>query len=201
MKKGTKFLIAVIVIVIVVFVLGELFIANNSTDVQNSNLSSNSTQSSITINSADDLSALVEKIYEGEENLYGSLATMEIDLTDEYSVKSYTGLDSADSIEYGVVSEPMISSQAYSLVILKVKDGINADEIAKEMNENIDQAKWICVSAEKVYTTSSDNLVFLVMADEEMAKPIYEKFKSLAGNIGQEYEKTEEDIELAPEMY
>ena len=38
------------------------------------------------------------------------------------------------------------------------------------------------------------------MSSEEIAKPIYEKFKTLAGTVGQEYEKTEE-IELPPEMY
>lgn len=195
MKTGMKLLIAIIVIGIIVF--GSILIWENTKNEQNSNLSSNL----IEINNVADLSALVDTIYEGEENLYGSLATMEIDLTDEYAIKSYTGLDSADSLEYGVVSEPMMSSQAYSLVLVKTKDGVNTDEIAKEMNEGIDQAKWICVSAEKVYTTSSGNIICLVMAEEDMAKPIYEKFKSLVGNVSQEYEKTEENIELEPEMY
>ena len=94
-----------------------------------------------------------------------------------------------------------MTSQAYSLVLAKVKAGINANEIAKQMSENVDQRKWICVSAEKVYATSSGDIVFLVMSSEEKAKPIYEKFKTLSGNIGQEYEKSEEEIELPEEMF
>ena len=69
------------------------------------------------------------------------------------------------------------------------------------MKENIDTRKWICVSAEKVYSTSSGDIVCLVMSSEEMAKPVYEKFKELAGNVGEEYTKTEEEIDLPPEMY
>ena len=41
----------------------------------------------------------------------------------------------------------------------------------------------------------------MVMSSEANAKPVYEKFKELAGNIGKEYEKSEEEIELPPEMF
>lgn len=154
------------------------------------------------INSAEDLSALVNKVYEGQEgNIPSSLQTQIIDTTDDMAVKMVTGLENANDLEYVVASEPMITSQAYSLVLAKVKNGKNADEIAKQMSENVDQAKWICVSAEKVYATSSGDIVFLVMSSEKTAKPIYEKFKTLAGNIGKEYEKTEEQIELPDEMF
>ena len=95
----------------------------------------------------------------------------------------------------------MMTSQAYSLVLVKVKNGVDANAVAKTMNENINSRKWICVSAEKVYTTSSKDVVCLVMSSEEIAKTIYEKFKILAGNIGEEYEKTEQEVELPPEMY
>ena len=50
----------------------------------------------------------------------------------------------------------MMSSQAYSLVLVKVKDGVDANNIAKTMSEKIDTRKWICVSAEKLYATSSN---------------------------------------------
>ena len=58
------------------------------------------------------------------------------------------------------------------------------------MSEKIDTRKWICVSAEKLYATSSGDVVFLIMTNEEMATPIYEKFKTLAGNVNEVYEKT-----------
>ena len=154
------------------------------------------------INSAEDLSNLVNQVYEEQdESMTGSLQTQVIDVSDDAMVKSFTGLESGKDLEYLVVSEPMMSSQAYSFVLATVKEGVNANEIAEKMKDNIDYRKWICVSAEKIYTTSSGNIVCLVMSSEEMAKPVYEKFKTLAGQVGQEFEKSEEQIDLPPEMY
>lgn len=184
-------IITFIVVILILILVGVIYF------VKNSNTKTNLPQ----INSADDLVALIDKIYEGEEeNIPSSVQTQIIDVTDSAMVQSFTGLENGTDLEYLVVSEPMISSQAYSFVIAKTKDGVNSNEIAKKINDNVDYRKWICVSAEKVYTTSSGNIICLVMSDENRAKLIYEKFKVLVGNIGQEYEKTEE-IELPPEMY
>lgn len=191
MEKTTKILIALAVIIAIVAIIGIVISLNAK---PKTNLDS--------INSAKDLSALVDKIYEGQgENVLPSLQTQTIDTTDDMTVKMVTGLENANDIEYLVVSEPMITSQAYSMVLAKVKEGVDANQIAKLMSENVDQSKWICVTAEKVYATSSGDIIFLVMSDEKEAKPMYDKFKTLAGNIGQEYEKTAEEIELPPEMY
>lgn len=153
------------------------------------------------IASVEDLSGLVDKIYDGLEFPLQSVQTQTIDLSDSDFVNMITGLENGNDFEYLVASEPMMSSQAYSLVLAKVKDGVNANEIAKKMQENINTRKWVCVSAEKVYATNSGNVVCLVMSSEELAKPVYEKFKSLAGQVEQEYEKTEEEPELPEDMY
>ena len=72
----------------------------------------------------------------------------------------------------------------------------------KEIFDNIDMRRWICVSAEKLYITNYENVIFLVMSSEEWAKPVYEEFKKYVENdIGKELEKTEEEnIELPPEL-
>ena len=145
------------------------------------------------VTSGDDLVALVDKIYEGQGELYSSLMTQVVDVTDNDSVPYFTGLENGENLEYLAVSEPMMMSQAYSLVLAKVKDGVDANVVAKEMSENIDTRKWICVTAEKLYATSSGDVVFLIMTNEEMATPVYEKFKTLAGNVNEVYEKTEEE--------
>lgn len=190
MKNVTKIIIVAIAIIAILAVIGIVIFLNAKPKT-----------SLEAINSAEDLSALVDKIYEGQNTL-PSLQTQIIDTTDNDMVKSVTGLENANDLEYVVVSEPMISSQAYSLVLAKVKAGTNANEIAKQMSENVNTRKWICVSAEKLYATSSGDIVFLVMSSEEKAKPIYEKFKTLFGNVGQTYEKAEEEeIELPPEMF
>lgn len=153
------------------------------------------------VNSGDDLVALVDTLYKGQTNLFSSLETAEIDVTDADTVAFNTGLVNGDNLEYLAVSQPLMSSQAYELVLAKVKPGVDANTVAKEMSENINMNKWVCVSANKLYATSSGDIVFLVMAGEaEMATPVYEKFKSLAGSVNKVYEKEAEEIELQPEI-
>lgn len=153
------------------------------------------------VKNGDDLVALIEEIYKGQDNLFSTLETAEIDVTDADTVAFNTGLVNGDNLEYLAVSQPLMSSQAYELVVAKVKAGVSADEVAKEMSENIDMNKWICVSANKLYATSSGDIVFLVMAgEEEMATPVFEKFKELAGSVNEVYEKDAEEIELPPEI-
>ena len=135
-----------------------------------------------------ELTTLVDKIYEGLE-LFPSLATMELDLTDMEMVTYETGLTSVEDVDGIVVSAPMMSSQAYSMILVKAKDASKADLIAKEMNDNVNPNKWICVSAEKVYATSCGNVAFLVMTNADMADDVYENFKKVAGNVGTEYSR------------
>lgn len=190
MNKINKIMIAVVSIILVIAVIVVVILTNSKAKRQ-----------LITINSAQDLENLISKVYEGqEEKIPNSVQTQVIDIKDDVMVNSFTGLDNGDDLQYLVVSEPMITSQAYSFVLATVKEGVNANKIAETIKDKVNYRKWVCVSAEKVYTTSSGNVVCLVMSSEEVAKPIYEKFKTLAGVVGQEYEKTEE-IELPPEMY
>jgi len=150
--------------------------------------------------SAEDLTTLVDKIYEGLTIEMPMLMSQTVDITDTDAVNYVTGLENADDVEYIVESAPMMTSQAYSLVLVKVKDGANVEKVAKEMNEKIDARKWICVTAEKVYTTSSEDVVCLVMSNEQTAKAVYENFKTLAGTVGEEYVRTVEDGELPADM-
>lgn len=191
MKNSTKIIIAVAVVLLIAIVI--------AVAVSNSKPKTNLGE----INKAEDLSALVEKIYEGvgEDAIPSSLQTQVVDTTDDATVKYLTGLDNAENIEFAVVSEPMMTSQAYSLILVKVKNGANANEVAKTMSENIDTRKWICVSAEQLYATNSGDVVCLVMSNAETAKAVYESFEKLAGTVGEKHEKVEAEIELPPEMY
>lgn len=191
MNKTVKtILLVVLAIALVVAVCYAVFVVNGKAKT---NLEP--------ITSGEDLVALVDKIYEGQGELYSSIMTQTLDVTDNDMVSYNTGLVTGENLEYLVISEPMIMSQAYSLVLAKVKDGVDAKAVAKEMSEKINTRKWICVSAEKLYATSSGDVVFLIMTNEKMATPIYEKFKALAGNVNEVYEKTEETVELPEDMY
>lgn len=190
-----KFITIMIIVGIVVLIVGGIvgynFAANSKKEENKSNL---------IVNSADDLTALVDQIYAGVSIDMPMVMTMPVDTADTDAVKSFTGLDSAENIEYAVVSEPMMSSQAYSMVLVKVKDGGDADAIAKTMNENINERKWICVTAEKIYTTTSGNVICLIMTNAETAQPVFESFKTIAGSVGEVYERTAEEAELPADM-
>lgn len=181
MNKIVKIVIAIIVAIVIIMGVN-LF--RNSSPKQESNLN---------INNNDDLVSLINQIYEGVTIEMPELQTQALDVTDANMVKTFTGLDSTENIENLVVSEPLMSSQAYSLVLVKVKDGANINDMAKAMNENIDVRKWICVSAEKVYTATSGNVICLVMTNADTAKVVYDSFRAIAGGIEKEYERTVEE--------
>ena len=61
------------------------------------------------------------------------------------------------------------------------------------MYDNIRMDKWICVSAEKLYITNYDNIIFAIMSSDDWATPVYNSFKNYVdNNIGKELTKSEE---------
>lgn len=191
MKKQT--IIAIVAILVIAIIIGGVIAVNNNNSVN---------KDSVKIESAKDMKKMFSTINSNLKEKLPSLETQEIDVSDEMQVETYTGLKSNENVEALVVSEPMMSSQAYSAVAVKVKSNADIETLKQEMLDNIDTSKWICVSANKVYVTNHDNVIFLVMADEEWAKPVYDEFKKFVNNnIGKELEKNaEEDFELPPQM-
>lgn len=150
-----------------------------------------------------DIIKMINSINKDNKNVLPELETMKIDVKNIDEVTSYTGLTSNDNIESIVVSVPMMTAQAYSVAVVKVKDNADVEKIKQEMLDNIDMRRWICVSAEQLYITNSDNVIFSVMTDKDIAKAVYDDFKKYVNNnIGKELEKSndEENIELPPEM-
>ena len=150
-----------------------------------------------------DIIKMINSINKDNKNVLPELETMKIDVKNIDEVTSYTGLTSNDNIESIVVSVPMMTAQAYSVAVVKVKDNADVEKIKQEMLDNIDMRRWICVSAEQLYITNIGNVIFSVMTDKDIAKAVYDDFKKYVNNnIGKELEKSndEENIELPPEM-
>lgn len=150
-----------------------------------------------------DINDVINTINKNNKDVLPELETMKVDIKNIDEVTSYTGLKTNDDIESIVVSVPLITAQAYSVAIVKVKDNADVEKIKQEMLDNIDMRRWICVSAEQLYITNSGNVIFSVMADKDIAKAVYNDFKKYVNNnIGKELEKSnnEENTELPPEM-
>ena len=188
MKKQNIFIIGLILLAVISFVI---FILVSGSGNKGS------------VETPKDINDIINTINKNNKNVLPELETMKVDIKNIDEVTSYTGLKTNDGIESIVVSEPLITSQAYSVAIVKVKDNADVEKIKQEMLDNIDMRRWICVSAEQLYITNSGNVIFSVMTDKDIAKAVYDDFKKYVNNnIGKELEKSndEENIELPPEM-
>ena len=116
-----------------------------------------------------ELSELLDKIYAIKGPDF-DVETDTVDFDDEYAVSSYTGLtmDDVKKLDAAIVSEPMMGSQAYSLVLVRLKDKADAADIAQKMADGINPRKWVCVEADELTVVSKDNIIMLFMADHEL---------------------------------
>ena len=188
MKKQNIFIICLILLAVISFII---FILVSGSGDKGS------------VDTPKDINDIINTINKNNKNILPELETMKVDIKNIDEVTSYTGLKTNDGIESIVVSAPLITAQAYSVAIVKVKDNADVEKIKQEMLDNIDMRRWICVSAEQLYITNSGNVIFSVMADKDVAKAVYNDFKKYVNNnIGKELEKSnnEENIELPPEM-
>ena len=74
----------------------------------------------------------------------------------------------------------MIQPGAYSLVLVRTKEGADIKKIKTDIKENVNPNKWICVgvSEENIIVDSIGDVIFLVMSDNG-AKPLHEAFLAL----------------------
>ena len=187
MKKQNIFIIGLILLAVISFII--FILVSGSGNKGN-------------VETPKNINDIINTINKNNKDVLPELETMKVDIKNIDEVTSYTGLKTNDGIESIVVSVPLITAQAYSVAIVKVKDNADVEKIKQEMLDNIDMRRWICVSAEQLYITNSGNLIFSVMADKDIAETVYNDFKKYVNNnIGKELEKSnnEENIELPPE--
>lgn len=118
--------------------------------------------------SAYTLQGIVDSIYAQKAPLF-MFGSMPVDLADADATKMFLGIDDASKVKEAIVSESMMGSQAYSLVIARAADGVDAQALADEMKAGIDTRKWICVEADDVKTAVYGDLVCFCMIDSEYA--------------------------------
>lgn len=130
-------------------------------------------------------SDIIEKIY-AKKTVELPLGTTELDLSDGEMFTAVTGLASSDKVKEAAYSESMIGSQAYSMVVVRVKKSKDAATVADEMLNGINPAKWICVEADDVRVAAYDDLVMLIMVSSQLeetvtGREIVSAFKKVCG--------------------
>ena len=122
------------------------------------------------------LSEIMAKIYENANVDF--LGTYEVAVDDNNKVSM---LGSADvKFNEGLASEAMIMTIPHSIVLIRVDQNTNIDNVKKLIKDNVDPRKWICVGVdpENVIVDSIGDLVFLVMSDN--AQAYHDSFLKLA---------------------
>ena len=154
-----------------------------------------------TLQTAGDIKKMLETIYKNLANELPELTTEEINLKESELVESLTGLKSTDDINTLVVSEPVMGSQALEVAVIKTKEKTDNEAMMQNIKDNVDMSRWICVSAEKLYIVNSGDVIFMVMADNDWAKSIYDEFvKYMDNKVGKTLEKGA-TLEELPDEY
>ncbi len=154
-----------------------------------------------TLQTAGDIKKMLKTIYKNLANELPELTTEEINLKESELVESLTGLKSTDDINILVVSEPVMGSQALEVAVIKTKEKTDITSMMQNIKDNVDMSRWICVSAEKLYIVNSGDVIFMVMADSDWAKSIYDEFvKYMDNKVGETLEKGA-TLEELPDEY
>lgn len=79
-----------------------------------------------------------------------------------------------------LASEPLMSSIAHSVVLVRANNIKDVDNIKKEIKEKVNPRKWVCVEVDKknVFVESKGDLIILIM-DNEYATTIRDNFLNL----------------------
>ncbi len=84
----------------------------------------------------------------------------------------------AVSFSDAVYSVPLINVDPYQCVVLRV-NGDDIDNAKREIADNADPKKWVCVEAESVIVESNGDVILFVMADTETAEALRDAFLAL----------------------
>lgn len=97
-----------------------------------------------------------------------------------------TGLPSTEGVETGSGCSAMISTNPYSVVIVKVENESNAAQVQQAFADNLNWQKWICVTPTDALVARKGNLVLCLMGAEDL----YQKTATAVKACG--WENTEE---------
>ena len=114
---------------------------------------------------------------------------MPVDLGDtsedgKWALSYFTGLQDASKITDVAVYEPMMGSQAFSLVMVRTAEGADPKTVAEEMKTGIDPRKWICVGADEIMAAGYGDTVMFIMLDSQLglsAQTYVDAFQQVAG--------------------
>ncbi|WP_164510424.1 S-layer homology domain-containing protein [Agathobaculum sp. Marseille-P7918] len=128
------------------------------------------------------LVALMDKIYGDKKDIMVAQTVLYNGMGSETERGLDWYLGTTDvQFDAGLASEAMITSQAHSIVLLRMPQGADMEAAKAKIAESIDPFKWICVGVnpDKVRVESNGDLICVVM-DEENGDYYADNFLSFA---------------------
>ena len=110
--------------------------------------------------------------------LAGRVDTAEGEIEDE-RFAWFFNMDPIEGAE-AYSSEALISAVPHSIALLRVPEGTDVETVAKQIEENANPRKWVCVEAEKTIVKTRGNVVLLVMSDAATADQVAANFEAYA---------------------
>ena len=123
------------------------------------------------------LEDIMAKVYEKVPEEKTPMMLENIPVTKE-NVVDYLGCEI--EFEEALASESMTGSIAHSVVLVRTKPNADIEKIKKDIKENVNPRKWICVGIERdeVEVLSKDNIIIMIIAEEER-EDLVKGFKEL----------------------
>jgi len=117
----------------------------------------------------DIMNNLNNSVYEGvADDQKPMLGNINVSTDMQDNIEYYIG---TKDIEYEEIlaSEPMMGSIAYSVVLVRMKDGADIESAKQKILDNVDPRKWICVEVPKedVIVKNRGNLIILIMVENK----------------------------------
>lgn len=126
------------------------------------------------------LEEIMTKVYSTvpEDDKPTSLSNIEVN---EENIEGFLG---TSDIEYDEIlaSEPMITSIAHSVVLVRTKENADVEAIKNKIKENINPRKWICVGVEPddvIIENKGDLIIVILVNSENVRNEIIKEFRSL----------------------
>lgn len=131
-----------------------------------------------------ELADIISATYEKHPISIG-VSTDKIDFehTDEGTIQFISAVKSLDKVSEISISGPMMAPPAYQMVVVRVKDASDAESVAKEMLENANPAKWVCVQAECVRVGVCGDTIMMVMYSVDDANALINAFGEVCGGL------------------
>ena len=130
---------------------------------------------------------IIEKIYAQQPVEFApmTLTPDDPDYGSMWDWTYYTGLADGSQIAQAAVSEAMMGSIPFSMVVVRVNEGVDAKAVAEQMKSGIDTRKWICVEAGDLQIAGYGDVVMLIMVGEDLdgiaSQDFVDAFKTVCG--------------------